>query len=366
VGASVALWLRSGSSAREARSYEDGVKMRARHLVCRAVRDVVWETFEVPSTTEPHQVIIKSACSLISAGTEIAFYSGSHIGFTLPNPPAWFGFPVAMGYALAGTVQVVGRDVKEWAAGDRVMAHVQHGDWAVCDVRKTIIRRLPPGVSMEQGTLARLGGISVVGVRQGNVTLGEKVVVLGLGLIGQFAAQLCRLAGARPVIGVDLIPERVRIAEAAGIRAINANQEDAVQMVRDLTSGRMAEVVVESTGNPAVMRLILSLAAEGGRVVLLGCLRGKIEIDAYSTIHRKGISLIGANDRLSIHPYTLRDPWTRQRNLDVVLTLLADGSLKHNGLISHRIQPDEIKETYEQLAESPGDYMGVLIEWDKG
>jgi len=100
-------------------------------------------------------------------------------------------------------------------------------------------------------------------------------------------------------------------------------------------------------------------------VVLLGSLRGKVEIDAYSFVHRKGISLVGAHDRLSAHPYTSHDPWTRERNLDLVLSLLADGSLKSDGLISHRIRPDDVQQTYERLIERPSDYLGVLIEWDK-
>jgi threonine dehydrogenase-like Zn-dependent dehydrogenase len=339
--------------------------MQARRLVCKAVRQIEWETYKIPETPEPHQVVIRSACSLISAGTEMAVYSGSHIGYTLPTPPPWFKFPMDMGYALAGTVQAIGSEVEEWTVGDRVMVHAPHGDWALCDVRTALIRPLPAGVSMEEGTLARMGGISLVGVRQGNVTLGEAVVVLGLGLIGQLAAQLCRLAGARPVIGVDLIPDRVRSAAASGIYATNPDEADVASVVKEMTSGRMAEVVIEATGNPEVMPMALDLAAEGGRVVLLGSPRGKIEMDAYSTVHRKGISLIGAHDRLSAHRYTFRDPWTRQRNLDLILALFADRSLKGDRLISHRIQPDDIRETYEMLIERPEDFLGVLIEWDK-
>jgi 2-desacetyl-2-hydroxyethyl bacteriochlorophyllide A dehydrogenase len=339
--------------------------MQARRLFCTAARQVQWEAFEIPETPGAHDVIVKSACSLISAGTEIAVYSGSHIGFTLPDPPHWLKFPVSMGYALTGAVQATGSAVKEWAVGDRVLVHAPHGDWAVCDVRRTDIRRLPTGVSMAQGALARLGAISLVGVRQGRVALGETVAVLGLGLIGQFAAQLSHLAGARPVIGVDLIPKRVRTAAAHGIHALNPGEVDVAHVVREATDGRMAEVVVEATGNPDVLPLALELAAEGGRVVLLGSLRGKVEIDAYSFVHRKGISLIGAHDRLSAHPYTFHDPWTRERNLDLVLSLLADGSLKSDGLISHRIRPDDIQQTYERLIERPSDYLGVLVEWDK-
>ena len=125
----------------------------------------------------------------------------------------------------------------------------------------------------------------------------------------------------------------------------------------------MADVVIEATGNPRVMQTALDLAAEGGRVVLLGSLRGKVEIDAYSTVHRKGISLIGAHDRLSDHPQTRSDAWTRERNLNLVLALMADGSLGTVGLVSHHIQPDDIQETYEALVERPSDFMGVIIDW---
>jgi 2-desacetyl-2-hydroxyethyl bacteriochlorophyllide A dehydrogenase len=324
---------------------------------------VAWRSFEVPDVPEPHQVIVKTARSLISAGTEIAIYSGSHIGFSIPNPPEWLKFPIGQGYALTGTVQGVGAQVESWAVGDRVLTSARHGDWAVCDVRAEGLYHLPDGISMEQGALARLGGISLVGVRQGKVVLGETVVVLGQGLIGQFAAQLSRVAGARPVVGVDLIPHRLEVAATHAIQPVNPTETDVAQMVREATGGRMADVVIEATGNPGVMQTALDLAAEGGRVVLLGSLRGKVKIDAYSTIHRKGVTLIGAHDRLSDHPQTPSDAWTRERNLQLVMALLADGSLATNGLVSHHIQPDEIRGTYEALIERPSDFLGVIVDW---
>jgi 2-desacetyl-2-hydroxyethyl bacteriochlorophyllide A dehydrogenase len=332
-------------------------------LFCSAVREVEWQAFEVPDIPEPHQVVVKAACSLISAGTELAIYGGSHIGFTIPNPPEWLKFPIGQGYALTGTVTAVGSEVESLAVGDRVLVAARHGDWAVCDVRTTVIRRLPESVSMEAGALARLGGISLVGVRQGAVALGEAVVVVGLGLIGQFAARLSYLSGARPVIGVDLLTRRAAVAATSGVLGLCADVADVSQRVREITGGRMAEVVIEATGNPEALPAALDLAAEGGRVVLLGSLRGKVEIDAYSTVHRMGVSLVGAHDRLSAYPYTPRDPWVRDRNLDLVLDLFADGSLKSDGLISHRIQPDDIQEAYETLLARPADHLGVLIKW---
>ena len=336
-------------------------KMQGRRLVCKAIGRIEWENFEIAEAPTPHEVVVKAACSLISAGTELAMYSGTHSGFSRPDPPQ---FPVDMGYALAGSVQAVGCEVTEWAEGDRVVVYAPHGDWALCDARTTKMRRLPPDVTLEQGTLAVLGGVSAVGVREGKVTLGETVVVLGLGLIGQFAAQLSRLSGARPVIGVDLLPSRVRTAGASGICALNPNRSDVGQTVKEVTGGRMAEVVIEATGNPHVVPQALDLAGDGGRVVLLGSPRGTAEIDLYRAVHHKGVSLIGAHARVSGHAYTTRDPWTRERNLDLVLRLFADGSLSSEGLISHRIRPDDAGETYEMLVERPNDFLGVLIEWE--
>ena len=165
------------------------------------------------------------------------------------------------------------------------------------------------------------------------------------------------------MIGADPIPDRVRVAASHGLQALDPNETDVVSAVKEMTGGRMAEVVIEATGNPKALPLALDLAAEGGRAVLLGSLRGKVEIDAYSSVHRKGISLIGAHDRLSAHAHTPRDPWTRERNLDLVLNLFADGALKSEDLISHHIQPDDVEETYEMLIRRPQDFLGVLIEW---
>ncbi len=333
--------------------------MQARRLVCRDVGRIEWESFEIGAEPAPHELVIRSVCSLISAGTELALYSGTHIGFSQSGLPL---LPQELGYALAGVVQAVGSAVTGWAPGDWVVAYAAHGDWAVCDVRTTKIWRLPPLVSFEQGALAVMGGISAVGVRQGRVALGETVVVLGLGLVGQFAARLARVAGARPVIGVDLFPRRVDVAAAADVRAFNPAEIDVGQVVGDLTDGRMAEVVIEATGNPDVIPQALELAGDGGRVALLGSPRGTVEIDPYA-VHQKGVSLIGAHARVSGHAYTVQDPWTRERNLDLVMRLFADGSLSDEGLISHRVQPEAVGEIYEKLIERPRDFLGVLIEW---
>jgi threonine dehydrogenase-like Zn-dependent dehydrogenase len=323
--------------------------LQARRLTCPAFRQLAWEVFDLPAEPGPRQILIRAACSLISAGTELALYTGAHPGFALPNA-AWPKLPMPLGDTAAGVVEAVGSQVTEFAAGDRVAAWVAHGDWGVCDLDSTLARPVPAGVTL-------------LGVRQARITLGEAVVVIGLGLVGQFAAQLARLSGARPVIGLDLLPPRLAAAEAHGARPVNPQAEDARQAVAQATAGRMAEVVIEATGNPAAVPLALDLAAEAGRVVLLGSPRGKVEFDAYSTIHRKNIALLGAHTRLGAGVGRDRTPWTHARNVDLLLALLAEGSLRVDDLISHRIPPAAVFETYARLAERPQDFLGVVITW---
>ena len=339
--------------------------MKAKRLICPAFHQLEWQSFDIPQDPGPREVVIRSACSLISVGTEIAVYNGSHIAYSIPDA-VWPRLPVEMGYCLAGTVEVVGSQVQELVPGDRVMARATHGDWAVCNLDTTIVRVVPDGLSMQDATLASMSAISLLGVRQAQIALGEVVVVIGLGLVGQMATQLSRLSGAYPLVGLDLIPSRLQLAVASAHHTFNPGQENVIQVLKELTRGRMAEVVIEATGSPKVVQFALDLASEGGRVVLLGSQRGKIEIDAYSTIHRKGISLIGANERLASPSYSFRDPWTRQRNLDLVLRLLANGSLNSDHLISHYIAPGEVQTMYEMLSERPNDFMGVVIDWGVG
>jgi threonine dehydrogenase-like Zn-dependent dehydrogenase len=135
--------------------------------------------------------------------------------------------------------------------------------------------------------------------------------------------------------------------------------------VLELTGGMGPSVVVEATGAPAVVPLSIELAGKGGRVVLLGSTRGRVELDVYSYIHRKGVQLIGAHERVQDMDL-IPGRWTKARNLQLLARLFADRQLSSQGLISHTIAPDEVLSVYERLAERPQDHLGVVIEWRHG
>ncbi len=167
--------------------------MQARRLMFPRVNEVVWETFETPEPPAPHTVVARARCSLVSPGTELAIFTGSHIGFTLPTPPFPM-MPHRPGYAMVGKVHTLGATVQGLRVGQRVLMKAEHGTFALADTRTHGVVPVPDGVPDEVAPLARMAGIAFTALRLAPPELGERVVVLGLGLVGQ----LYRLAGARP------------------------------------------------------------------------------------------------------------------------------------------------------------------------
>lgn len=336
-----------------------------RRLVFPAVRRVAWETVEMPSTVDPHAVVAEAVCSLISAGTEVAVYSGTHIGFTLAHPPFPL-IPFHPGYALVGRVVAVGAAVEDIRPGQRVIMDAPHGSLGIVDVRQGTVLPVPDGLADDDAALVPLAGIALSALRMAPAEAGDSVAVYGLGLVGQLAARLYRFAGARPVIGLDVLPARLDAARTAGITVVNTGGTDVRAAVDRLAGSQGVDVVVEATGHPDVVPASLALAAEGGRVVLLGSPRGPSRIDAYSLIHRPGVTVIGAHERVQSLGLTPSRRWTKRRNLEFLTRAFADGELRAAPLISHRISPDQAPDIYEALATRPGEFLGVLIEWRTG
>jgi 2-desacetyl-2-hydroxyethyl bacteriochlorophyllide A dehydrogenase len=336
--------------------------MAARRLLFPRVGEATWETFDVPAAPEPHALVAEAIFSLISVGTELALYTGTHIGFTLPEPPFPM-MPQRPGYAWVGRVNAVGEKVEGIQAGQRVLIEAPHGSAAIVDIRQTSVLPLPDEVTDAAGTLIRMAGIALTAARVAPLQLGDPVVVFGMGLVGQLAAQLYRLNGGHPVFGIDRLTYRLSIAEASGVVVLKADEVDVKAEVTGLTGGVGPAVVVEATGNPAVLPLALDLVARGGQVVLLGSTRGPVEMDVYSQVHRKGVQLVGAHESVQSLGLVPGARWTKARNLGLLADLFAQGKLRSQGLISHTIQPADLPGIYASLAEKPGDYLGVLVDW---
>lgn len=337
----------------------------AQRIIFPEIRRAAWEEVALPPADRlgPDEVLVRATCTLVSAGTEIAIYSGSHIGYTIPGS-TYPRLPHRPGYAFAGTVEAIGPAVTAFRPGDRVGGSVGHAGWSVVNAARALLVPLPDGVSSEQACLARLATIAMQGVRLAGLRLGERVAVFGQGLIGQFARQLAALDGAATTFAVDLVDARLEVARRHGAtHVVNPRREDVAAAVQAATTGHGVDVAIEATGNPAVITQALGVAADLGRVILLGSPRGRVEIDPYSDIHRRGVSLIGAHMRTTASAANVYHRWTVPEHYRLALELIRQGRLRTEGLVTHRVPAEEALSVFEALTERPQEHLGVLIEW---
>ena len=336
----------------------------ARRLVFRAIKDVDWESLALPAELGPTEVLVRTGCTVISAGTEVAVYSGTHIGYSIPGAK-YPHMPYYPGFAAAGTVEAVGSAVTTLAPGDRVMGKTGHQDWVVVDIEQENLDRIPDGVSSEAACLGRLGTVSMQSVRLAGLKLGEHVAVFGQGLFGQFALQVASLDGAVTAIAVDVLDSRLEIARRHGAtHVVNPSREDVGERIATITEGHGVDVAIEATGDQHVINDCLRAAAWLGRVILLGSPRGRVEIDPYTDIHSKGVAVIGAHSDTTASEANIFHRWTDGAHRGLVLELLRQGRLEADGLITTRVPADEAPSMYPALMNHPEDHLGVIIQWD--
>jgi L-iditol 2-dehydrogenase len=234
----------------------------------------------------------------------------------------------------------------------------------VVDTTRTRMVHLPDGVTGEQGCLARLSCIAMQGVRLARVAFGERVAVFGQGLIGQFARQIAAIDGAATTIGVDLVDARLEVARAHGAtHTFNPSRDDVRAAIGAATGGNGVDVAIEATGHPPVINDALKVAGFMGRVVLLGSPRGRVEIDAYTDIHHKGVTVIGAHARTSADPANAYHRWSFNEHFRLAVELIHQGRLHTKGLVTRRVPAEEALTVHEALVQHPEDQLGMLIRW---
>lgn len=333
--------------------------MQAHVVVFPQPRQVAVETINVPEP-KAGQILLRTSCSLISTGTECICLAGEFEEDTVWH--RWVKYPFRPGYSLVGHVVRVGAGVTNLREGDRVVAACHHQSFALADASRVF--PVPDGVSDEQAAWAVLAYIAQHGFRKANLQLGETVVVIGLGPVGQLMAQYARTAGAGRVIAVDPVGTRLEQARGYGIRhtlALRADQ--AVEAVRELTGGRMAEVVCDMTGAAPVLPAALALAGRFGRVLLVGDTPHPGRQHLTRDILRRDLTLIGAHGPNAAPPDAEHAPWSHARMVDVFFNLLIDGRMGVDDLISHRFDLRDAPRAYDLLMTQRDKAMGVLLRY---
>lgn len=310
----------------------------------------------------PGQVLLRCHYSLVSPGTELSMYTRTHIGFE--DPRNTYGkYPFYPGYAAVGRVEAVGAGVEGLDVGMAVYYPGPHASHAVVEPSRTPVLPVPSDVSERAAPFVRFAQICFAAP---HVCAGpaRTVAVIGLGLIGNLAAQLFRLEGAE-VIGVDPLPFRRALAGRSGVdRLVDPTAEPTEEAVRTLTGGG-ADIVVEATGDPALLTTALEAARDGGEVVLLGSPRGLATIDAYRLVHRKGVTIRGAHET-RITREGGAGPGTSQHDVSRhLLEQLRQGRIEVEHLITGVVAPDDAASAYEALLREKNTTFGTLIDWSK-
>jgi 2-desacetyl-2-hydroxyethyl bacteriochlorophyllide A dehydrogenase len=306
------------------------------------------------------EVLIESRRTLISTGTELTclgrrFEPGSHWD-------QWVKYPFYTGYSNAGVVVKTGSTVTRFKPGDRVASRAGHRRFVVA--REAELVATPEGVSDDEAVWFGIACIVQNGIRRAEHTLGDNVVVIGLGLLGQLAVQFARLSGAREIIAIDTAPRRLEFARAHGATVLL--QKSAADVRADIlaaTGGRLADVVYDITGHPAVLAPALTLARDLGKVVLLGDAGSPAQQHITGDLISRGLRLIGAHDNNP--PKTANDHawWTRNHMADLFMTYLARRQMRMDDMITHRFKPSDAPAAYARLTEDRATAMAVVFEW---
>jgi len=333
--------------------------MRARRLVSIAPEQMTVEEFELNESPPAGQVLVQAGVTAVSAGTEVANYLG-----VTKNRLAEPTKPYYPGYSFAGRVVEVGEGVGGFTAGDRVCGMVNHVSHGLADPLR--IAPIPEGVTDEQAAMSTLGIIVLNAVRKPGIQLGESVAVVGAGLIGQFASQLARLAGGRPVVCLDFLTARRELAAKNGTDAALDPKDPGTAAALQHLARDGFQVVFEASGSNQAVNPAIKLAGRGGRVVLLGSTRGLVDqFDPYGDVHLKGLTIIGAHITTHMEAPNIANSWTPLANRQVILDLIRRGDLNVDSLISHRFAPSEAGNVYRQLAHNQSDFFGVVFDWSK-
>jgi len=337
--------------------------MERRKLWVPSINEVICETEDwEPGTLMSSEVVVKNLCSHISAGTELACISGQESFFKIPDTP---------GYTAVGHIDKVGEHVTAFKRGDRVYTYGPHAAYFKTDTTDRwhgVCVKVPEGLPNEAAAFTHMATIALTAIRQSNIELGDRVLVTGLGAIGNLAAQLAELQGAE-VLALDRIPNRVEAAKACGVVGAEVVREGPVSeaLERALTN-KPVQVLIDATGSAAVLEAYIPFLGPSAQVIVLGSPRQPYQTNLTGFLQY--FQLLPLNAELKgalefIYP-THPSPFHKHsitRNAEVVMQLMLQNRLHTSPLLTQVLRPEEASEGYKGLRERPQDYLGVLIDW---
>ncbi|MDA8095096.1 MAG: bi-domain-containing oxidoreductase [Betaproteobacteria bacterium] len=364
--------------------------------ILQSLRTGATEVAEVPCPGAARgQVLIRSSRTLVSAGTErmlVEFGKANWIDKArqqpdkvrmvldkirtdglMPTVEAVFNKldqPLPLGYCNVGRIMDVGGGVASLRTGDRVVSNGKHAE--AVRVPQNLCARVPKGVSDDEAAFTVLSAIALQGIRLVQPTLGEAVVVTGLGLIGLVTVQLLRAHGCR-VLGLDFDPRKLGLARAFGAEVVDLHAgEDPLAAAERFSRGRGVDAVIitASTKSSEPMHQAATMCRKRGRIVLVGVTG--LELSRADFFEKEltfqvscsyGPGRYDPNYEEKGQDYPVGFVrWTEGRNLEAVLDMMADGRLDVKPLISHRFAIEEAVKAYE-LVGGQEFSLGILLQY---
>ncbi|RBQ18910.1 chlorophyll synthesis pathway protein BchC [Spongiactinospora rosea] len=307
----------------------------------------------------PGEVLCRSTLSLISPGTELACLRGEFDPGS--NWEEWVRYPFRPGYSMAGVVAAVGEGVTGLRPGDRVQSYAPHQEFVT--LKEGEARPLPAAVPDEEAVWVPLVVTAAAGAARAAIAMGETVVVLGLGPVGQLVVQYAVAHGAARVVAIDPDARRLDLALAGGATDVLAMPaSEARPALAALTGGAMADVVFEVTGGTAVLARAVRLARPLGRVVLLGDTPTPSRQMLGPGVVSDSLTILGAHAGI-----VSDDPSAGPLNRDAVTELyfrrLASGAFRTAAMIAARVSPLEAVRTYEGLSGGGAPAGAICFDW---
>lgn len=354
------------------------------------------EVADVPCPRAGHgQLLIRSTRTLVSAGTERMLVEFGKAGLidkarqqpdkvrmvldkvrtdglapTLEAVRNKLGQPLAMGYCNVGVVVEVGAGAVGFEVGDRVASNGKHAEMVAVPVN--LCARVPEAVSDETAAFTVLASIALQGIRLVQPTLGEAVVVTGLGLIGLLTVQLLRAHGCR-VLGIDLDATRLDLARRHGAEVVDvAAGQDAVAAANAFARGRGVDAVIitASTRSSEPVHQAALMCRKRGRIVLVGVTG--LELSRADFFEKELTFQVSCSYGPGRYDPNYEDKgqdypvgfvrWTEQRNFEAVLDMMADGRLDVAGLVSHRFPIAEAERAYAVVGGAEPS-LGILLTY---
>ena len=353
--------------------------------------EVILEETPCPSLKR-NELLIQSTNTLVSAGTErmlVEFGKGNLIQKARQQPDKVkqvlekvktdglmptvdavrnkLATPIPLGYCNVG--RILESRVEGFSVGERVISNGKHAE--IVSVPKHLCAKIPDTVDDETAAFTVIGAIALQGIRLIKPTLGETVVVTGLGLIGLVAVQLLRAHGCR-VLGIDFDPAKVALAEQFGAEGINLSEgQGAIEIADKYSRGRGVDAVLitASTKSNEPIHQAAAMCRKRGRIVLVGVVGMEM---SRADFYEKELSFqvscsYGPGRYDENYEEKGRDypvafvRWTEQRNFEAILDMMAEGRIDMKPLISHRYKLMDVAKAYELV--SSGAPLGVMLEY---